>query len=63
MNNYMTQDGNIVRPMNDEELQNFKLLKKDIEQQNKILQDKENARQSVLDKLGLTADEASALFG
>lgn len=63
MSNYMTQDGNIVRPMNDEELQNFELLKKDIERQNKILQDKENARQAVLDKLGLTADEANALLG
>lgn len=63
MNNYMTQDGNVVRPMNDEELQNFKLLEKDIERQNKILQDKENARQAVLDKLGLTTDEAAALLG
>lgn len=53
----------IERPMTEEELQ---ILKSDQEKAAKEKADriaKEAARQAVLEKLGLTADEAAALLG
>ena len=57
----------ITRDFNAVELAQLELDKAEIKKQAKTqveaLTAKQAARQAVLDKLGLTADEASALFG
>ena len=53
----------IVRDMNADELAQLELDKVEAKTQAKAQTAKQAARQAVLDKLGLTADEASALFG
>jgi hypothetical protein len=61
------QDGETVRPMTDAELEQWLLDKTkmdaQIEAQQKAEAAKAAARQAVLDKLGLTANEAAALLG
>ena len=56
-----------IRDMTTDELAAYKQMQTDTKQQNKANADalaaKIAARQAVLDKLGLTADEAAALFG
>ena len=60
-------DNGIDRDMTaDEEathLANAKIATAEAKAQAKALATKQAARQAVLDKLGLTADEAAALFG
>ena len=58
-------DGNTVidRDMNADELAMLKIIKDDIETQAAAQAARTAARQAVLDKLGLTADEAAALLG
>ena len=53
----------ITRDFNAAELAQAKLDKAEAEAQTKAEAAKQSARQAVLDKLGLTADEAAALLG
>lgn len=56
-------DGEKQRPMNDAEYAQWQADNADLQAQSNALEAKAAARQAVLDKLGLTADEAAALFG
>ena len=58
-------DGNTVtdRDMNAEELATYKAMQDDIKAQAEAQAERAAARQAVLDKLGLTANEAAALLG
>jgi len=58
-------DGNTVidRDMNADELATYKATQDDAKAQAEAQAERTAARQAVLDKLGLTADEASALLG
>ena len=58
-------DGNTVidRDMNADELATYKAIQDDIETQAEAQAARNAARQAVLDKLGLTANEAAALLG
>ena len=62
-----TLDGDTKREMTEQEKQDYLDYQQQVEQQKQTelnaLEAKAAARQSVLDKLGLTADEAAALFG
>jgi len=58
-----TLDGHILRDMTDAELAQYKLDQAEATAQIEAQAAKAAARQAVLDKLGLTADEASALLG
>ena len=53
----------ITRDFNDAELAQAKLDKAQAKLDAQALATKQAARQAVLDKLGLTADEAAALLG
>ena len=57
------QIGETKREMNDDEYAQWQADKLEAETQAAALEAKATARQVVLDKLGLTADEAAALFG
>jgi len=58
-------DGDTVidRDMNADELAIQKIIQDDIKAQAKIKADTAIARQAVLDRLGITADEAALLIG
>ena len=58
-------DGDTVtdRDMNADELANRKIMQDDIAAQAKAKADAAIARQAVLDRLGITADEAALLLG
>jgi ParB-like chromosome segregation protein Spo0J len=58
-------DGNTVidRDMNADELAIQKIIQDDLKAQAEAQAERAAARQAVLDKLGLTADEAAALLG
>ena len=58
-----TQIGDEVRPMTDDEYAQWQTDKLEIQTRKETQNAKLAARQVVLDKLGLTADEAAALFG
>jgi len=57
------QIGEIVRDMTDEEIAQLEKDELDEQTRTQTELDKAQARQAVLDKLGLTADEAAALLG
>jgi hypothetical protein len=57
------QIGNEVREMTDAEFAQWQTDKAEAEAQAEAQAAKALARQAVLDKLGLTADEAAALLG
>ena len=57
------QIGNTKREMNDAEYAQWQADKIEAETQAEAVEAKAAAKQAVLDKLGLTADEAAALFG
>jgi hypothetical protein len=57
------QIGNEVRDMTDEEVEQYKADLKVFAAQKKAETDKAAARQAVLDRLGITADEAALLLG
>jgi hypothetical protein len=63
MPNPLIQIGNDVREMTDAELAQHELDKAEAAAQAAEQAAKAAARQAVLDKLGLTADEAAALLG
>jgi hypothetical protein len=63
MNKPQIQIGNEIRDMNSEELAQHELDKAEAETQAEAQATKAAARQAVLDKLGLTANEAQALLG
>jgi hypothetical protein len=63
MTNPLTQIGNEVREMTNEEYAQYKLDQAKYEAEGKSEASKAAARQAVLDKLGLTADEVQALLG
>ena len=56
-------DGEMQREMTVAEYEQWQTDKAETEAQAETLEAKAVARQAVLDKLGLTADEAAALFG
>ena len=56
------EDG-VSRPMTDAEYAQWQTDKAEMQAQAEAVEAKAAARQTVLDKLGLTADEAAALFG
>ena len=58
-------DGDTVtdRDMNADELAAYKAMQDDAKAQAKAKADKDKARQIILDRLGITADEAALLFG
>ena len=56
-------DGNEMRPMTDAEYAQWLADANEVKIQTELQIAKQVARQAVLDKLGLTADEATALFG
>ena len=62
-----TLDGDTKREMTEQEKQDYLDYQQQIEQQKQAelnaIAARAAARQTVLDKLGLTADEAAALFG
>lgn len=53
----------ITRDMTDAELAQLELDKETEKAQTKFAADKATAKQAVLDKLGITADEAALLLG
>jgi hypothetical protein len=63
MNKPQIQIGNEMRDMNADELAQHELDKVEAEAQAEAQATKAAARQAVLDKLGLTANEAAALLG
>ena len=58
-------DGDTVtdRDMNTDELATYKAIQDSVKAQAKAEADKAIARQAVLDRLGITADEAALLLG
>ena len=56
-------DGDTHRPMTNDEYAQWQADKLEIKTRKETQAAKFAARQAVLDKLGLTADEAAALFG
>ena len=56
-------DGETHRPMTDAEYAQWQTDATEAEAQAEAIKAKAAARQAVLDKLGLTADEAAALLG
>jgi len=58
-----TLDGHILRDMTDAELAQYKIDQAEAAAQIEAQAAKAAARQTVLDKLGLTQDEAQALLG
>jgi hypothetical protein len=67
MSDYITNDNGTDRPMTPAEVQAHEIVKADLEKRTKARAkaeaDKATAKQAVLDKLGLTADEVTALLG
>jgi len=63
MTNPLTQIGDEVREMTDDEHAAWLKLGEEVIAREAAEQAKIAARQAVLDKLGLTADEAAALLG
>jgi hypothetical protein len=53
----------IEREMNADELAHFNLIKEEQAQQEADAEAKATAKQNILDRLGLTADEAAILLG
>jgi hypothetical protein len=56
-------DNGINRDMTDDEIANLKTISDEAKANAEAIAAKQAARQAVLDKLGLTADEANALLG
>jgi hypothetical protein len=58
-------DGDTItdRDMNADELATYKTVQDELKAQAKFELDKATARQAVLDRLGITADEAALLLG
>ncbi len=63
MTNPITFDGHERREMTEAEYAQYKLDQAEAEAQADAQAERVAARQAVLDKLGLTADEAAALLG
>ena len=59
----LIQIGNDVREMTDEEYADYLAHKENVKTQIEAAKEKQKIRAAVLTKLGLTADEAAALFG
>ena len=57
------QHGDIIREATENEIEAINAIKNDAIKEAQAVEAKNAARQAVLDKLGLTADEAAALFG
>jgi len=58
-------DGDTVidRDMNEQELAEYKAMQDDLKTQNEAETQKATARKAVLDRLGITVDEAALLLG
>ena len=57
------QIGNEIRDMNDAEFAQYELDQAEAAAQSKAQTDKATAKQAVLDRLGITADEVALLLG
>ncbi|CAB5224804.1 hypothetical protein UFOVP740_12 [uncultured Caudovirales phage] len=55
-------DGDTVRQMNDVEFEQYELDQAEAKKQSKVDATRAKLKQATLDKLGLTADEISALL-
>lgn len=61
---YDISDNSVIElPLTEEELAQKEIDRKKLEQQEKELKARENARQTILDRLGLTEEEARLLLG
>jgi hypothetical protein len=63
MTNPNIYDGETTRPMTDDEYAQWKTDVANAKAQEKAKADKATAKQAVLDRLGITADEAALLLG
>ena len=63
MTNPITYDGNERREMTEAEFAQYKLDQTEAKAQAKAEADKAKAKAALLDKLGITADEAALLLG
>lgn len=63
MTNPNIYDGETTRPMTDEEYAQWQADAQEAEANEQAKAERAATRQAVLDKLGLTADEAAALLG
>ena len=57
------QHGDIIREATENEIEAINAIKNDAIKEAQSVEAKNKARQAVLDKLGLTTDEAAALLG
>jgi hypothetical protein len=63
MSTLTINDNGINRPMTETEIANLEAIRAENAANAQAAIDRANAKQAVLDKLGLTADEAAALLG
>jgi hypothetical protein len=63
MTTFLTNDNGTTRPMTETEIAALEAIQIETAEQNRINNDRIAMRQAVLDKLGLTADEAQLLLG
>jgi hypothetical protein len=63
MTTFLTEDNGTTRPMTETEIAALEAIQAEAAEQNTIKNERAAMRQAVLDKLGLTADEAQLLLG
>ena len=63
MSTFIINENGINRPMTEAEIENLEAIRAENAANAQAAIDRANAKQAVLDKLGLTADEAAALLG
>jgi hypothetical protein len=63
MSTFIINDNGVNRPMTEAEIANLETIRAENAANAQAAIDRANAKQAVLDKLGLTADEAKALLG
>jgi len=61
--NMKIDDNGTIRDMTKDELANLEEIKQDFAEREQLEKDRAKLKQDVLIKLGLTVDEAAALFG
>ena len=63
MSNFIINDNGVDREMTEAEIANLEAIRAENAANAQAAIDRANAKQAVLDKLGLTQDEAQALLG
>ena len=63
MSNHIINENGVDRPMTDDEIANLETVRAENQSNAQAAAEREKVRQTALAKLGLTADEAAALFG